>query len=71
MCGFNVAGPRSRELLQRLTNEDLSNDAFRFMRARPMTVAGVDATALRVFGETRRANQAPSPQRHHAGISRR
>ncbi len=47
-AGFNVAGPRSRELLQRLTNDDLSNEAFRFMRARRLTVAGIDAVALRV-----------------------
>ena len=47
-AGFNVAGPKSRELLQRLTNEDLSNDGFRFMRARRMTVAGIDAGAVRV-----------------------
>ena len=29
MCGFNVAGPRAREVLQRLTNQDLSTPAFR------------------------------------------
>ena len=47
-AGFNVAGPKSRALLQRLTNEDLTNDGFRFMRARRMTVAGIDAVAVRV-----------------------
>ncbi|MDX8532454.1 FAD-dependent oxidoreductase [Mesorhizobium sp. VK25A] len=46
--GFNVAGPKSRELLQRLTNDDLSNEAFPFMRSRQITVAGVDVVALRV-----------------------
>jgi dimethylglycine dehydrogenase len=48
MCSFNVAGPKSRELLSRLTNEDLSNAAFPFMRSRRMVVAGVDVVALRV-----------------------
>jgi dimethylglycine dehydrogenase len=48
LCGMNIAGPKSRELLQRLTNEDLSNDAFRFMRSRQMVVAGVPVVALRV-----------------------
>jgi dimethylglycine dehydrogenase len=48
MCAFNVAGPKSRELLSRLTNEDLSNEAFPFMRSRRMVVAGVDVVALRV-----------------------
>ena len=48
MGGFNVAGPKARELLSRLTNEDLSNEAFRFMRSRRMTVAGIDTVAMRV-----------------------
>ncbi|OWK21744.1 hypothetical protein AJ88_11270 [Mesorhizobium amorphae CCBAU 01583] len=48
LCGFNVAGPKSRELLQRLTNADLSTEAFPFMRSRQITVAGVDVVALRV-----------------------
>lgn len=47
-CGFNVAGPKARELLSRLTNEDLSSEAFPFMRSRRMIVAGVDVVALRV-----------------------
>lgn len=48
LCGFNVAGPSSRDLLQRLTNEDLSNEAFPFMQSRRTTVAGIDVVALRV-----------------------
>ena len=48
LCGFNVAGPKSRELLQRLTNADLSTASFPFMRSRRITVAGVDVIALRV-----------------------
>ncbi len=46
--GFNVAGPKARELLERLTNDDVSNDTFKFMRSRQMMVAGVDVLALRV-----------------------
>lgn len=48
IAGFNVAGPKSRELLQRLTNTDLSNEAFRFMHSRTIEVAGVTALAIRV-----------------------
>jgi dimethylglycine dehydrogenase len=48
MCGFNIAGPKSRELLARLTQEDLSNESWKFMRSRKITVAGIAATALRV-----------------------
>ena len=48
VCGFNVAGPKSRELLQRLTNADLSNSAFPFMRSQRIVVAGVSVVAIRV-----------------------
>ncbi|MFW8634819.1 GcvT family protein [Cribrihabitans pelagius] len=48
IAGFNIAGPKSREALQRLTDADLSNDAFRFMRSRSIEVAGVKCLAIRV-----------------------
>lgn len=48
ICGYNVAGPQARAVLQRLTNADLSKDAFRFMRSQVITVAGAECLALRV-----------------------
>ena len=48
VAGFNVAGPKARQLLQQLTNEDLSNESFRFMRSRRLQLAGLECTALRV-----------------------
>jgi len=48
LCGFNVAGPRSRKLLQRLTNASLETEDFPFMRSRQIELAGVSLTALRV-----------------------
>ncbi|WP_438960822.1 GcvT family protein [Nereida sp.] len=48
MCGFNVAGPKSRELLQRLTNTSLATGDFPFMRSAWLDIAGVRALALRV-----------------------
>ncbi|KUJ78888.1 GcvT family protein [Ruegeria profundi] len=48
IAGVNVAGPKSRDLLQRLTNADLSNEGFRFMRSRVIDVAGVTCLAIRV-----------------------
>tara|TARA_R110002124_G_scaffold65539_1_gene179159 strand:- start:1519 stop:3930 length:2412 start_codon:yes stop_codon:yes gene_type:complete len=48
ICGFNVAGPRARDVLARLTNADLSNAAFPFFRSARITVAGVDCVAIRV-----------------------
>ena len=46
--GFNVAGPGARALMSRLTDADLGNDAFKFMRSRQIQVAGIDAVAIRV-----------------------
>jgi dimethylglycine dehydrogenase len=48
VCGFNVAGPRARDLLSRLTDADLSNAAFPFFRSRRIEVAGVEVVAIRV-----------------------
>ncbi|NNE81100.1 MAG: GcvT family protein [Silicimonas sp.] len=48
LCGFNIAGPRSRDLIGRLTNSSLSTENFPFMRSQRITVAGVDCVALRV-----------------------
>lgn len=47
-CGFNIAGPSSRELLQRLTNTSLSNEDFPFMRSKMIDLGGVKCLALRV-----------------------
>ncbi len=43
-----VTGPRSREVLQPLTDVDLSNGAFRWLTAQEINVAGVRCKALRV-----------------------
>ena len=48
VCGFNVAGPRSREMLQRLTNASLATEDFAFMRSARIEIAGVACVALRV-----------------------
>ena len=48
ICGYNVAGPKSRALLQRLTNADLTAENFRFMRSQTIEVAGITCLAIRV-----------------------
>ena len=48
IAGFNVAGPRSREMLAGLTDTDLSNEGWRFMRSRRIAVGGVNCLAIRV-----------------------
>ena len=48
VCGFNVAGPKSREVLQRLTNASLATGDFPFMRSQRIELAGIGVMALRV-----------------------
>lgn len=48
VCGFNVAGPHARALLQPLTRTSLATPDFPFMASRRIEVAGVDCLALRV-----------------------
>ena len=47
LVGFMIAGPRSRELLQRLTMTDVSAAAFKFFGAREMVVGLCPAIVLR------------------------
>ncbi len=48
MIGLSIAGPRSREVLQRLTDDDVSNASFRFMDYREMDIAGIRAKVNRI-----------------------
>lgn len=43
-----LSGPRSREVLRKLTDADLSNDAFPWMSAARIEVSGIPTRALRV-----------------------
>lgn len=51
-ASINVAGPRSRELLERLTDVDLSPEAFGYMNVRTGTVAGIPDVVLWRIGFT-------------------
>ena len=48
VCGFNVAGPLSRKILQGLTDTSLNNEDFKFMRSKRADLAGIDVKMLRV-----------------------
>ncbi|MDQ3858195.1 MAG: 2Fe-2S iron-sulfur cluster-binding protein [Actinomycetota bacterium] len=63
LAAVNVAGPRARDLLARLTAIDVSNDALRYLDAREATVAGVPALLLRIgfVGELGYELHVPSP----------
>ena len=45
---LHLAGPRSRDLLARITDEDLSDEGFPFLSAREIEVGWAKAWALRV-----------------------
>jgi sarcosine oxidase, subunit alpha len=48
LAAVNVAGPRARELMQRLTDADVSNEAISYLDAREARVAGVPSLLLRI-----------------------
>ena len=48
LVGLSIAGPKSRDVLQRLTDEDVSNAGFKFMDHRSMDIANVPAMINRV-----------------------
>jgi dimethylglycine dehydrogenase len=48
LVGLSIAGPKSRAVLQALTDEDVSNAGFKFMDHRQMDIANVSALVNRV-----------------------
>jgi dimethylglycine dehydrogenase len=48
LVGLSIAGPKSRDVLQALTDEDVSNAAFRFMDHRSMDIGNCPALINRV-----------------------
>ena len=64
---LNVQGPRSRELLQRLTTADLSNEAFPFRRAREVDIGFARVLLVRItyLGELGYELYVPTEQAVH------
>jgi sarcosine oxidase subunit alpha len=48
LAAVNLAGPQARDALARLTDADVSNDSFKYLDAKEITVAGVPCLALRI-----------------------
>jgi len=46
--GIAISGPKSRELLSKLTREDVSSEAFKFRDIRDTFIAGVPALCVRI-----------------------
>ena len=45
---FGIWGPNARKILQKVTNEDLSNQAFSFMHSKMIELGGVNLRATRI-----------------------
>jgi sarcosine oxidase, subunit alpha len=67
LAAVNLAGPQSRDALQRLTEDDVSAEEFRYLDARRLDVAGVPTLALRIgfVGELGYELHFPSPAGEH------
>ena len=46
--GFQIAGPRARDLLARVTNHDLSSESFPFLSVRELAIGDLQATVCRI-----------------------
>ncbi len=67
LAAINVAGPKARELMVRVSDDDFSNEAISYLDAAHVTVAGVRALALRIgfVGELGYELHLPSPLAEH------
>lgn len=45
---LGIAGPNSRKVLQKLTDEDMSDAAFRFLQCKSIQLAGIQVRAVRI-----------------------
>ncbi|MGH3051904.1 MAG: glycine cleavage T C-terminal barrel domain-containing protein, partial [Gaiellaceae bacterium] len=63
LAAVNVAGPRARELMGRLTDLDVSNEALAYLDAKQGRVAGIPSLILRIgfVGELGYELHFPSP----------
>jgi sarcosine oxidase subunit alpha len=48
LAALNVAGPRARDLMRRLTELDMSNEALSYLDARQARIAGIPSLILRI-----------------------
>ncbi|NUO48847.1 MAG: GcvT family protein [Polyangiaceae bacterium] len=66
-CQINIQGPRSRELMQKLTNEDLSNEVFPFRTAREIDIGFARVLCVRItyLGELGYELYIPTEQAVH------
>jgi dimethylglycine dehydrogenase len=66
--GFQIAGPNSRELLQRVTRADVSNQAFPFLSVREIDVGQCSAIVQRVSYTGDRGYEIYVPAHHQIAL---
>ncbi|WP_448638830.1 GcvT family protein [Geodermatophilus sp. URMC 63] len=47
-CCIGLWGPRARDLVQRVSDDDLTNEGLKYFRAKRATIGGVPVTAMRL-----------------------
>lgn len=45
---LGIAGPNSRKVLQKLTDEDMSDAGFKFLHCKTIKLAGIPVRAIRI-----------------------
>src|SRR5579862_1750548 len=68
LATLNLCGPRAREILQSLTDDDLSNATFPFLAARAIDVADARALAVRIGYVGELGYELYLPQECAAGV---
>ena len=66
--GFQIAGPRARDLLQRVTGADVSNRAFPFLSVREIEVGSVPAIVCRVTYTGDLGYEIYAPSKYQAAL---
>lgn len=66
--GFQIAGPRSRELLQRVTRADVSNEVFPFLSIKEIDVGQCQAIVQRVSYTGDRGYEIYVPAHHQVAL---
>src|SRR5690606_40743160 len=62
LAQINLQGPNSREILQRVTDADVSNEAFGFRSARRIEIGGIEVLCIRItyVGELGQETDGPA-----------
>jgi dimethylglycine dehydrogenase len=63
--GFGISGPRANDVLAKLSDQDVSTQAFRFFAVRELDLAGIPAIVARVSFTGELGYEIYAPRAHH------